>query len=109
MLAVGGYGRAEMAPFSDVDLLFVTPYKQTPWGESLIESVLYCLWDLRLKVGHSVRTVDDCLRQGAGRRDDPHQPARAPPHLGRRAGWRASSARGSGATSSTRPGRSSSS
>jgi [protein-PII] uridylyltransferase len=61
-LAVGGYGRAEMAPFSDVDLLFLTPYKQTPWGESLIESVLYCLWDLRLKVGHSVRTADDCLR-----------------------------------------------
>ena len=51
-----------MAPFSDVDLLFLTPYKQTPWGESLIESVLYCLWDLRLKVGHSVRTIDDCLR-----------------------------------------------
>jgi [protein-PII] uridylyltransferase len=61
-LAVGGYGRAEMAPFSDVDLLFLTPYKQTPWGESLIESALYCLWDLRLKVGHSVRTIDDCLR-----------------------------------------------
>ncbi len=61
-LAVGGYGRFEMAPFSDVDLLFITPYKQTPWGESLIESVLYCLWDLRLKVGHSVRTIDDCLR-----------------------------------------------
>ena len=65
-LAVGGYGRAEMAPFSDVDLLFVTPYKQTPWGESLIESVLYCLWDLRLKVGHSVRTIDDCLRLAKG-------------------------------------------
>jgi [protein-PII] uridylyltransferase len=62
VLAVGGYGRGEMAPFSDVDLLFVTPYKQTPWGESLIETVLYCLWDLRLKVGHAVRTVDDCLR-----------------------------------------------
>ncbi len=61
-LAVGGYGRAEMAPFSDVDLLFVTPYKQTAWGESVIESLLYCLWDLRLKVGHAVRTVDDCLR-----------------------------------------------
>jgi len=62
VLAVGGYGRGEMAPFSDVDLLFVTPYKQTPWGESLIESVLYCLWDLRLKVGHAARTTDDCLR-----------------------------------------------
>ncbi len=62
VLAVGGYGRAEMAPFSDIDLLFITPYKQTAWGESLIESVLYCLWDLRLKVGQAVRTVDDCLR-----------------------------------------------
>jgi [protein-PII] uridylyltransferase len=61
-LAVGGYGRGEMAPFSDVDLLFITPYKQTPWGESLIESALYCLWDLRLKVGHAVRTIEDCLR-----------------------------------------------
>ncbi|MCB1403639.1 MAG: [protein-PII] uridylyltransferase, partial [Rhodobacteraceae bacterium] len=50
----------------DVDLLFVTPYKQTPWGESLIETVLYCLWDLRLKVGHSARTVDDCLRLARG-------------------------------------------
>jgi [protein-PII] uridylyltransferase len=62
VIASGGYGRAEMAPFSDVDLLLLTPYKQTPWGESLIESVLYSLWDLRLKVGHAVRTVDDCLR-----------------------------------------------
>jgi [protein-PII] uridylyltransferase len=65
-LAVGGYGRGEMAPFSDIDLLFLTPYKQTAWGESLIESVLYCLWDLRLKVGHAVRTVDDCLRLARG-------------------------------------------
>ncbi|WP_184151815.1 [protein-PII] uridylyltransferase [Amaricoccus macauensis] len=61
-VAVGGFGRAEMAPFSDIDLLFLTPYKQTPWGESLIESVLYVLWDLRLKVGHSTRSIDDCLR-----------------------------------------------
>ncbi|MXU64478.1 [protein-PII] uridylyltransferase [Oceanomicrobium pacificus] len=62
LLAVGGYGRGEMAPFSDVDLLFLTPYKQTAWGESIIESVLYTLWDLRLKVGHATRTVEDCLR-----------------------------------------------
>ncbi|MDJ0825586.1 MAG: [protein-PII] uridylyltransferase [Rhodobacter sp.] len=62
VLAVGGYGRAEMAPFSDVDLLFLTPYKITPWAESVIESMLYILWDLRLKVGHSSRTVKDCLR-----------------------------------------------
>ncbi len=62
--AVGGYGRAEMAPQSDVDLLFLTPYKITPWAESVIESMLYMLWDLRLKVGHSARTIDDCLRLG---------------------------------------------
>ena len=62
LLAVGGYGRAEMAPFSDVDLLFLTPYKITPWAESVIESMLYILWDLHLKVGHSSRTVKDCVR-----------------------------------------------
>ncbi len=64
LLAVGGYGRAEMAPFSDVDLLFLMPYKLTAWAESVIESMLYILWDLHLKVGHSSRTVKDCLRLG---------------------------------------------
>ncbi|KIC37696.1 protein-PII uridylyltransferase [Ruegeria sp. ANG-R] len=65
VLAVGGYGRGEMAPSSDVDLLFLTPYKITAWAESVIESMLYMLWDLRLKVGHSSRTIKDCLRLGA--------------------------------------------
>ncbi|MGB7317216.1 MAG: [protein-PII] uridylyltransferase [Planktotalea sp.] len=65
MIAVGGYGRGEMAPQSDVDLLFLTPYKVTPWAESVIESMLYILWDLRLKVGHASRTIRDCLRLGA--------------------------------------------
>ncbi|MFD1160538.1 [protein-PII] uridylyltransferase [Roseovarius aestuarii] len=64
VLAVGGYGRGEMAPQSDVDLLFLTPYKITPWAESVIESMLYILWDMRLKVGHAARTVRDCLRLG---------------------------------------------
>ena len=64
LLAVGGYGRGEMATFSDVDLLFLTPYKITPWAESVIESMLYILWDMRLKVGHASRTVKDCLRLG---------------------------------------------
>ena len=65
VMAVGGYGRGEMAPFSDVDLLFLTPYKITPWAESTIESMLYIFWDLKLKVGHASRTVKDCLRLGA--------------------------------------------
>jgi len=65
VIAVGGYGRGEMAPFSDVDLLFLTPYKITAWAESVIESMLYILWDLKLKVGHSSRTIKDCLRLGA--------------------------------------------
>ncbi len=65
LIAVGGYGRGEMAPFSDVDLMFLTPYKITAWAESVIESMLYILWDLRLKVGHSSRTIKDCIRLGA--------------------------------------------
>lgn len=64
VISVGGYGRREMAPYSDVDLLFLTPYKITPWAETVIETVLYLLWDLKLKVGHSSRTIRDCLRMG---------------------------------------------
>jgi [protein-PII] uridylyltransferase len=67
VVAVGGYGRAEMAPYSDVDLLFLTPWKTTAWAESVVESMLYMFWDLHLKVGHATRTVKDCLRLG---RDD---------------------------------------
>ena len=65
IISVGGYGRREMAPFSDVDLLFLTPYKITPWSENVIETVLYLLWDLKLKVGHSSRSIKDCLRLGS--------------------------------------------
>jgi len=62
LIATGGCGRGEMAPFSDVDLLFLTPWKPGPHGESVIEAVLYILWDLHLKVGHATRSLDDCLR-----------------------------------------------
>ena len=61
-LAVGGYGRGEMAPFSDVDLLFLTPWKIDGWCESVIEETLYILWDLHLKVGHASRTLRDAIR-----------------------------------------------
>jgi len=62
VVATGGYGRGELAPGSDIDLLFVRPSKQTPWGESVIEFVLYMLWDLGLKVGHATRSLGDCVR-----------------------------------------------
>ena len=62
VIAVGGYGRGEMAPHSDVDLLFLYPYKQTPWGEQVVEYLLYMLWDLGLKVGNATRSVDECIR-----------------------------------------------
>ena len=63
VVAVGGYGRGMLAPGSDIDLLFLLPYKQTPWGESVVEAILYILWDLRQKVGHATRSVAECVRQ----------------------------------------------
>ena len=63
VVATGGYGRGLLAPGSDIDLLFLLPYKQTAWGESVAETILYCLWDMGLKVGHATRSVDECLRQ----------------------------------------------
>jgi [protein-PII] uridylyltransferase len=62
VVATGGYGRGQMAPFSDVDLLFLRPYKQTAWGESVIEFILHMLWDLGLKVGHATRSLAECVR-----------------------------------------------
>src|SRR5580693_3635343 len=62
VMAVGGYGRGALAPFSDIDLLFVRPYKETAHTESVIEFMLYALWDLGFKVGHASRTVDECVR-----------------------------------------------
>src|SRR5262245_11804819 len=62
IVAVGGYGRGELAPFSDVDLLFLHPWKSTPRIEQVVEYVLYLLWDLGLKVGHATRSLDECLR-----------------------------------------------
>ena len=63
IIAVGGYGRGELAPFSDIDLLFLLPYKQTPRVEQVVETILYLLWDMKLKVGHSTRSIDECMRQ----------------------------------------------
>ncbi|MEH6719269.1 MAG: [protein-PII] uridylyltransferase [Aurantimonas endophytica] len=62
VVAVGGYGRGTLAPGSDIDLLFVLPYKQTTLGEQVAEYLLYMLWDLGFKVGHASRTVDECIK-----------------------------------------------
>jgi [protein-PII] uridylyltransferase len=66
VVATGGYGRGLMAPDSDIDLLFILPYKQTAWGEQVAEAILYCLWDMGLKVGHATRSVDESIRQARG-------------------------------------------
>jgi [protein-PII] uridylyltransferase len=61
--AVGGYGRATLAPGSDIDLLFLLAADKDESGERVAEAMLYLLWDLRQKVGHSTRSVAECLRQ----------------------------------------------
>ncbi len=62
LVAVGGYGRGTLAPHSDLDLLFLFPWKQTAWSESVTEFILYMLWDMRLKVGHATRTVGETVK-----------------------------------------------
>jgi len=63
LVAIGGYGRGELAPHSDIDILFLHPYKLTARGEQIIEYILYMLWDLGLKVGQATRSVRDCIRR----------------------------------------------
>jgi [protein-PII] uridylyltransferase len=62
LIAVGGYGRGELAPYSDLDLLFLRAWKETSHSESVIEFILYTLWDLGLKVGHASRTIEETLK-----------------------------------------------
>src|ERR1700747_1348172 len=66
VVATGGYGRGLMAPESDIDLLFILLYQQTAGGEQVAEAILYCLWDMGLKVGHATRSVDESIRQARG-------------------------------------------
>jgi len=63
--ATGGYGRGVLAPFSDIDLLFLTAEDPSPETLRIVEYMLYFLWDLGLKVGHATRSIDDCLVEGA--------------------------------------------
>ena len=66
LVAVGGYGRGELAPYSDVDILFLHPYKIPPRSEQVVEATLYLLWDLGFKVGHATRSLDEALRLARG-------------------------------------------
>ena len=60
LLAVGGYGRGELHPCSDIDVMALLPKgEDTPWKPSL-ERFLTFLWDIGLEVGHSTRTIDEC-------------------------------------------------
>ena len=66
-MAIGGYGRAELNPFSDIDFMFlhdgqIAAGKPLPYLSKLIDGVLYPLWDIGLKVGHAVRSIDDCIK-----------------------------------------------
>ncbi len=68
LVAIGGYGRGELNPFSDIDIMFlhegdmVSGGKARPQLGALTDALLYTLWDLGLKVGHSVRSVEDCVK-----------------------------------------------
>ena len=64
--ATGGYGRGVLAPFSDIDLLFLTADEPSPAVLWVVEFMLYFLWDLGLKVGHATRSVADCLTEANG-------------------------------------------
>ena len=67
IVGLGGTGRGEMAPYSDLDLMFLVPERGSPWCEQVIETLLYFLWDLKLKVGQSVRTPSQMV--GAAKDD----------------------------------------
>ena len=66
LVAVGGYGRGEMAPHSDVDLLVLLPGPLAPAAKALVEAFLYLLWDLKRKVGHATRSIPEALRLARG-------------------------------------------
>src|SRR5690242_12956854 len=61
----GGYGRGVLAPFSDIDLLFLTATEPSNQTLQVVEYMLYFLWDLGVKVGHATRSIEECLVEGA--------------------------------------------
>ncbi|HEY7535987.1 MAG TPA: [protein-PII] uridylyltransferase, partial [Thermodesulfobacteriota bacterium] len=67
IVALGGYGRLELCPYSDIDLLFLFAPRSKSAAKDAVEALLYLLWDLNLEIGHSVRTIDECMEAS---RDD---------------------------------------
>ena len=63
LVATGGYGRGVLAPFSDIDLLFLTDNSMGARGRKAVEFMLYLLWDMGLKVGHATRSRSECLQE----------------------------------------------
>jgi len=61
IVALGGYGRNELCPYSDIDLMFLYKPRNKSFAKDITEKLLYLLWDLNFEVGHSVRTIDECL------------------------------------------------
>src|SRR2546422_3439106 len=62
VIGQGGYGRGELNPASDIDLLFLYPWKVNPYVETIAEVILYALWDAGLVVGHALRNIRECSR-----------------------------------------------
>src|SRR5213594_1114156 len=65
VIGQGGYGRAELNPASDIDLLFLYPWKVNPYVETIAEVILYALWDAGLQVGNALRNIRECERLSA--------------------------------------------
>ncbi|MEX0999268.1 MAG: [protein-PII] uridylyltransferase [Thermodesulfobacteriota bacterium] len=61
IVALGGYGRNELCPYSDIDLMFLYKPRNKSFAKDITEKLLYLLWDLNFEVGHSVRTIDECM------------------------------------------------